>query len=517
MNLNLDIKKSFKYNLLFRYLNYILILISGFVLIPFYLNNFSLELYGVWIVISAFTTWLLMFDPGSGNLLIQQISINIGKKNIKGLSGIILSGLINSLIIALAVIAIGSILGTPLIVWIIESPSTINEAIIAFKYAVLAIAVMLLAHTLTGILEGFQKTIITGLIVCSSSLIKIISVVLLIKLNYGIKSLPLSDLIAALNSLVLTFLYIIINFSFFFKKLNLKFKEYKRYTSLFFYNFAGRFTKILTGGGIDSIIIGKIIGLESVTTYYLAQLLPKKIEGFIGVTLISAKPILAYLSGNLSKYNLAKFKLRLIYAILLLFIFIIYFLYDIIEPFLKLWIGKDVYPGFYIVFLIIILSSQRILTNAFSLILYSAGKIKEISKIQIVYTLVLIPFLLLGTKFYNLSGLLIAHIIILLLTLTLFLSIMILRDLNFLKSYKIILAKEILFLILTIVASLFIYKIILQFIDIQSINWQTLIFILLIKASMFTCILYLISKHFRAEFLFFLKNKKFMPLNKWKV
>ena len=517
MNLNLNIQKSFKHSLLFKYLNYILILISGFILIPFYLKNFSLELFGAWIIVSAFTTALMMFDPGSTNLLIQQISKKIGKKNKKNLNGIILSGLINSLIIASIIFLVGMIFGTLLIFWVIESASIADEIKTAFKYAIFAVTITLLAMTLYGIMEGFQKTFISGLIVFSSSLIKIISVVLLIKLNFGIKSLPLGDLIASTFLLVLFSLYIAINFNFFIKKLNLKFDEYKKYTSLFLYNYSGRFTKILTSGGIDNIIIAKLIGLENVTTYYLAQVIPKKLESFIGVTLISARPGLAYLSGNLSKYNFVKLKLKLIYLILLIFIFLIYFLYDIIDPFLKLWIGKDVYPGFYIVFLIIILNSQRILTNAFSIILFSAGKIKEISKLQIVYSLILIPFLILGVKFYSLSGLLIAHIIILFFTLTVFLSIMMFKDLHFLKSYKIILIKEILFLILATIASLFIYKITLQFLNIQTINWLIFIFILLIKVAVFTCILSSLSKHFRNEFLYFLKKREFMPLSKWKV
>ena len=512
--MKINLNKSFRSSLLFKYSNFILILISGFLLIPFYLKNFSLELYGTWIIISAITSGLILIDPGSTNLIIQQIAKAIGKKNKQNLSGIILSAIINSLIVASLILLIGIIFGEFLLLWFVDSLSFAGEIKIVLKYAIFAITITLLGQTLYGILEGFQKTFISGLFILSCSLIKIISVVLLIKLNYGIKSLPLSDLIAGTFLFTFCLIYLGINYKFFFIELKLKLYEYKKFTSLYLYGYVGRLTKILTNGNIDHLIIGKLIGLENVSIYYLAQSLPKKIESFIGVLFISARSSLAYLSANASTKNFLKLKLKLIYAVLLLFIFVIFFLYDTLDPFLKLWLNKDISPGFYILFLIIILSSQRLLTNAFSIILFSEGKIKEISKFQMIYSLILIPFLIIGIKFYGLSGLLIAHIVILLITLTLLLSIMILKDMLCIKIYKRILLKEIIFLILTAIVSFLIHKITLQFYNIQIFNWETFVIILLTKVFLFIFILSLISKNFRDEFIYLLRKKKFYPLKK---
>ena len=515
--MNINIKKNLKNSLIFKYLNFTLILISGFALIPFYLKNFSLELYGIWILISAITTGLMLIDPGSVNLLIQQIAKKIGKKNNSNLSEIILSALLNTIIITSIIFLIGMIFGNLLVIWIVDSTFITNEIKTTFKYAIYALTITLLGQTLYGTLEGFQKTFFSGLIVFLSTSIKIISVILLINLNFGIKSLPLSDLISSLFSFIVFTLYILINFKFFFKKLNLRFNEYKRYTYLFLYGYMGRLSKIFTSGNIDHLIIGKMIGLENVSMYYFAQTLPKKLESLIGVLFLSARPSLAYISGNSSKKKFSKLKLRLIYLISLLVIFSVYILNDIINPFLKLWLNKDVHLSFYIVLLIVILTAQRMLTNFFSIILFSDGKIKQISKLQVIYSIVLIPFLIVSVKFYGLLGLLIAHIAILFLSLTLFLSIMLLKDMFHIKLYIQFLLKEIIFLILTAISSLIIYNIILQFINIQTISWQIFIVLLLIKFFLFLFILFIMSKNFRNEFLYFLKKKEFISLNKWKV
>ena len=151
-----------------------------------------------------------------------------------------------------------------------------------------------------------------------------------------------------------------------------------------------------------------------------------------------------------------------------------------------MWIGNHVLPAFYISLLIIILTSQKILTNSFNLILFSAGKIKEISKLQIIYSIILIPFLIFGTKFYGLYGLLIVHIVILLVTLTLFLSIMIFKNMYSNESIKKNIINEVLAIIIVTIVSFLIYKIIFHFINIHFIDWKIFTFIIIAKILIFS-------------------------------
>ena len=513
----MNIKKNFNQNVFFKYCNFFLIFLSGFFLIPFYLNFFSLELFGSWIVVSAFTSWLLFFDPGSSNLIIQQISRNIGKKSFNKIDSIIISGLINTFILSLLIFFIGINLVDPLLNWAIKSSSKILQIETAFRYSILSISIMLFVSSLIAILEGFQKMIIIGIIVLSSTVIKIISVILFIKLNFGIKALPLSDIISSINSLIICLIVISSNLNLYIKKIQLRLTDYVNYTSLYLYNFTSRFTKILGGGGLDSIFIGKFIGLESVSLFHLTQTLPKKFESFLSIISLAGRPALGYLSGKLDKKNFAYIKLKLIYFILIAFTFMIFLFYDTIDPFVKLWINKDITIGSNIILLIVIFVSLRLLTNTLNLIIFSTGKIKQISKIQMLYALFLLPSLFIGINFFDIEGLLTAHIIVLFFILTIYLSILIFKNLYLIKNYKKKLISELFYLMMTFFISSMISLFIFKFFNFEPYNWIKLFLFIIIKITLFMSILFTLSKEFRSEIIYLYKKRKIKPLNKFVI
>ena len=509
--------KKFKENLLLKYLQFIIVLLSSFFLIPYYLGNFSFKIYGAWLLVSTITSWLMLLDPGSSNLIIQQISRSIALKKDNKLPAIIISGIINTFFVASIILIIGIFLYTDIIYYFIESINLANKMYGVFLVTICSLSVMLIFHFFVGIMEGYNKPRIAGLSFIFLSVTKILLVILLIENNYGIISLPLSDLISGLLITILIIIYFLFNISLFIKKLDLTFNLYKDYTSLYFYNFSSRISKILTNGGLDNLLIVKFISIETITVYNLIQTIQKKIETLISVGFSASRTSLAYLSGSLSNNNYLKFKLRNFFAISTIFIFIIYLLFDLINPFINLWLNINLKLDTLIINLVILFSSLRIFSNYINIINFSEGKIKEVNKIQIIGSVLLIPIIFILTKFFKLEGLIISHILILILIL-IFFGISIYFDISNKKNtHKVIIFKFLINLLISTFCSTAIYSFIKDVLKITLDTWSQLIFISCLKIFILFFILFIFNKFFREEILYICSHHKMKPINKWKI
>ena len=105
---NINHSKNIKINLYIRYSYYFIQFFSGFFLIPFYLNNFSIKLYGVWILISSICAFLMLMDPSSSHLIVQQISEKIKKFGYRKVNEIIFPSILNAILISFFVILAGN-------------------------------------------------------------------------------------------------------------------------------------------------------------------------------------------------------------------------------------------------------------------------------------------------------------------------------------------------------------------------------------------------------------------------
>ena len=79
----------------------VLNIIIGIVLIPYYLNFISLELYGFWLATSGVIVLLDLLDLGISTVFVERISKFYSKKSLKNLVDYFYSGIFLYLIILL--------------------------------------------------------------------------------------------------------------------------------------------------------------------------------------------------------------------------------------------------------------------------------------------------------------------------------------------------------------------------------------------------------------------------------
>lgn len=509
---NIDHKKNVKNNLFIRYSYYFIQFFSGFFLIPFYLNNFSIKLFGVWLVISSISSFLLLTDPSSSNLIVQQISEKIKKKGFRGLNKIILPSIFNSLIIFILILMLGNYFLYPIFINIIEPEFHNSEIDLIFKFAVINIALMIMISTFTGFYEGIQKSQNFGPILIFGLILKIVLVIFFIEKNYGIKSIIISDVVTNLIVLAYLIFLFIIKFKNYliFNKFNLS--DYFMFSKKYIHNYGGRFSKIFIFGGLNNIIISKFIGLDMVTVFNLAQKIPKHIESLVGLFFTSTRSSMSYILTGKKSISNNKLIISLIEITIFINFFFLFILFDILNPFLKIWISEDIHLNELLIFYIILIMTLRIYISSIQSIIFNKGNIKFVNNIQIFHSIILIPTIIFCSYIYKLEGLLLSYLIINLIVIAPVCTYKIIQILKIDKNYLFVkyigFCKVILMLLLTTIA----YKYLFESISFKIDTWLNLILLCIFKIFIFSIIILFTNQELRTilynKYLIY-KNKLF--------
>jgi hypothetical protein len=265
-------------------------------------------------------------------------------------------------------------------------------------------------------------------------------------------------------------------------------------------------------GGLDSLLISKFIGLDMVTVVNLAQKIPLQVQALIGLFFTSSRSSITYLlSGKKSIYN-DKVIVNLVNTIIILTIFLFFFLFDVLNPFLRIWVSQNIFLNEFLIILIILIMILRIYISSIQSLLFSKGNIKFVNNIQITHSIILVPLIITFSFIYNLEGLLMTYFLINLIfvapicTNKLFQTLKN-RNTNLIKEYRDC-VKIILGLTITIIT----YKYLFEQMSINIDTWASLFLVCIIKVSIFILFLIFIKKDLRI----FLLNKFFINKRKYK-
>lgn len=500
---NINHSKNIKINLYIRYSYYFIQFFSGFFLIPFYLNNFSIKLYGVWILISSICAFLMLMDPSSSHLIVQQISEKIKKFGYRKVNEIILPSILNAILISFFVILAGNYFLFPILTNIISLEFHNNEINFIMKFVIANISLIILINTFTGFFEGLQKSQSFGPIILLGLILKIILVIFFINKNYGIKSIILSEFIS--NILIL--FYLIILFLFRYKNLLIDYKinltDYLRFSKKYVHNYGGRFSKIFIMGGLDSVLISKFVGLDMVTILNLAQKIPSQIQALIGLFFTSSRSSISYLLVGKKSTNNDKLIINLVNAIIIINIFLFFLLFDVLNPFLRIWISQNIFLNDFLIILIILIMILRIYISSIQSLLFSKGNIRFVNNIQISHSLILIPLIIIFSFLYKLEGLLVTYLIINFIYIA---PICTKKLFQTFKNKNVYLIKEYMDyikIVCGLIITTIIYKYLFKQISLEIDTWLSLFFICTIKVLIFIIFLIFIKKDLRI----FLLNK----------
>jgi O-antigen/teichoic acid export membrane protein len=394
------------------YINFIISLVKGMLIVPLYLAYIDPRLYGAWLATGNILMWLTLFDPGVGDIATQRIAQSYAMKDSKKLGCQISNSIILSSVICIVTLLIGLLISNFLLGKIIRPEDIeIDHLRKAFSITMVGTAFTLFYFSLSGSIVGLQKTRITAIVRNGVGILSILINVILLLKGYRLNAIAYSTLFSALTQVIL---YTIVLF-FVLKKERIRiffdFPYFKEYSKIFTYTF---FSKALStiSQNIDLLIVSRFIGLELVPILEFSRRPIQFIRSLASGPSIALIPSLSFMSGENESSKLKALTTR---STLLITLIGLYFCTGIIifnQSFVSIWVGKQYYIGNLLNLILAVTFLFSLIGYTFQNITYSLGKIKENSLFEMFKNIFSLLLVFLFSYCFGLYGVVISAFVV---------------------------------------------------------------------------------------------------------
>lgn len=345
------------------YINTIISMLQGLLLLPFYFKYITYEVYGLYITIVSIVTLTSIVNFGVGTMVMQRISSSYAKKDYKSVVDYFLNSLLVYIVISFIFIFISTILSL-----LLNKIITIDNNSFSTLYNMYIIVVSTVLITFyNNSFKGFSQALLNPLFsiisTIMSRLIGLCFIVYMIKHEYGIISIPLGLLITEIlvcisNSLHAYVLY---------KKLNIKAQINKNILKDYF-TMSPHLFGLIVGNTLSNssypLIITTFLGAEMTTAYTIVRRAAEIILQMLNV--INASLIGPFSNlvgeGNKKKINGIVTKIITLSFLSGLLFFLTYIVSN--KIFVTLWIGDN-----------LALSTENIILIGLSMLVYSMTRL----------------------------------------------------------------------------------------------------------------------------------------------
>lgn len=176
--------------------------LQSILLLPLYLRFIGAETYGVWLATGEILLWIVAFDCGIPNLMIQRI----GSAHAQGRTADIGRHFATCLLLLSAVaIVLSGILwaAAPLVVQIFARGSVAGDALIGpLRLAALATGIVLLNYAFQGLARALQLTALPNLAAVVSTLVGFAATYGFLMSGYGLQAIAIGLLVRSAGTLL---------------------------------------------------------------------------------------------------------------------------------------------------------------------------------------------------------------------------------------------------------------------------------------------------------------------------
>ncbi|MDQ3190401.1 MAG: lipopolysaccharide biosynthesis protein [Bacteroidota bacterium] len=403
-------KNILKWNYIFQYGYIITSILSGIILLPIYLKYIDSTTLGLWLATGNILAWITMADPGIGDVLQQKIADLNGKKNFKEIGLTIGSGLVSASLILIIAVILGitfflfleTILGKDLVLF--------SEIKNAFLISIIATGITFFSFGLSGINQGLHNSKLVAFAYITSNILYLIVNILFLILGFSILSIALANIVKALYLIIFHSLIIIESKQ---KEIIVTFcfAHFKKFIKIFSFTSVSK-TFIAIANNIDLLILARFLPASMITIFEINRKPTKMAQPLIGRYSVALMPTISYAKGADDIGAIQSFLNKRIkyYAHIVLLVSFIFFL--TFENLISVWIGNEQYAGSSIAVLLIFIFFFNTIGYFFYNIIYALGDIKTSSLIQIVRSIAIIIFSVVGAFYYGIEGLLFSILII---------------------------------------------------------------------------------------------------------
>ena len=378
-------------------------ILFAIILVPYYLNFISIELYGFWLATSGVVVLLEVFDLGINTLFIDKISRFYSKKNYNSLINYLYTGILLFFILSILINIIGFLISNYLddLFKLDQFKLVITQC---FRIAIFTASIKIINSALVNFGSSVLKPLNFSLTKIFSIALSIVFVVILLNNNFKLYSLAFGYLfqqVLALFLNIVSSLYII-------KKTTGKFLGQIKVSIIryFIINSKYLFFAKLSDAAIKSsepILIASSLGPKFSSIYILSKKASDIIYQIINVFTNSSFPSL--ISVNEANDSHTKNKLSLFQnAIYFTSTICLSFYILLNNEFLLIWVGSEFIISKFSTILFALSSFLMILMQKSIILEFSARKIKRTSIILIfesIFRIILLYFLI---NFFGFNG-----------------------------------------------------------------------------------------------------------------
>jgi|GEM_PF-4666110 len=391
-----------------QYVQIILTIIYGVVFIPLYLKYISVEMYGVWMATGNIMMWFSILMPDWSQLLLQQLGVAYGAEDKKKFSRIFVSGFIIAFFFGILFFIASWGASSFFDKWLNLSKDFDNNALIdAFLLASAGTALTFVASTFSSVNLALQKTLAAGLINILSMVVRIGVVLIMIYSNYGILALGFGNLFYGMTMLMSNIIIANYNLRYFNIIFNFSLTEMINLINLTFFTSINKFGNTFMKQ-IDYFLVTRYLGGEATTMLRLVKVVPETLMLFATNTSYTLMPVISFMKGADTLKNKIEKLMRVTGIMFTFSCFLGGGVYVFDESFITLWVENGLFAGQTIVFLVVLNLIIAGISDTFGRYVFTIGKIKTVSSIRFVLSILQIGLMFIGVIYWGITGMIIA-------------------------------------------------------------------------------------------------------------
>lgn len=356
-----------------EYLNLLIAIINGIVLVPFYLHYIGSENYGYWLASGGILGMLGLLNFGISSLMIQRISRSYAQKNYSQAADYFINGLIVYFLICI-VYGLSAWLLSYWLTSVLKLNETNTDLITScYRFAVIAMVISIFNEALRSFSQALLRPTVTTFGTVVGRVIGVCSTFYMIFNDYGLWAIPASLLITE------SFIFVVncANTWKLFQKIKLKInldvsilKEYLKNSPSMLMARIGETVSLQS----EPLLITMFINAETTTIYMLSRRIAEIIFSLFSVCVGATMGPFAHVAGLNDQTRTIKLIKKLLFISISIALIGFASYIASANQFIFLWVGDDFVMGNLIITMLGLGFLSRSIRSVTSHILYGLGQ-----------------------------------------------------------------------------------------------------------------------------------------------
>lgn len=399
-------------NSFFGFGNTLLAVITGVLLVPFYLTHISVSSYGVWMATGNLVAWFGVLDPGLGDLARQRAAHFHGKQDWASMGQTACCGLLAVLFVGCIVIIAGQVLADVLVGFVnLEDKNLANEGVALVKLSSIGAALMLIGGYLSGLLQGLQTSFWVGLGGFIATLSVPISRTYLLVEGFGARGFAWALVVQGGVLSILSFLVLMYYFRGNALLLRPSLREARELASLLSYTSLTKIGGIISNN-IRSVLVTRILGPQTTAVFEITRRPIEMLRAFLDKPVIAFLPAFSHLAATGDKEKESTYILMYFRITTFLVFGLMLGIALLNRSFVSLWVGSELYAGNTVNFLLALGLVVSTYSNGSRILLYAFGHIRYTSILVVLNNAILVVVAYFGLIYFGLPGIASASIVL---------------------------------------------------------------------------------------------------------